>query len=133
MTTPVISLLKRALATTVTAGSKVKYQLTVTATGGTAHDVVVCDRLPADMTYVSIGSATLEDGRACWHFDSLSGSRTLSMTAKVDVDANAGSKTNNATATSSDAGQDKAHATIKVPKAKKGVKGKLKRTAGVTG
>ena len=31
------------------------------------------------------------------------------------------------------AGGDKAHASIKVPKAKHGVKGKLKKTAGVTG
>ena len=37
-----------------------------------------------------------------------------------------GSLTNNATATSSNAGGDKAHATINVPKAKHGVKGKLK-------
>ncbi len=47
-------------------------------------------------------------------------------------DAPAGSLTNNATATSDDAGRAKADATIKVP-AKHGVKGKLKRTAGVTG
>ena len=44
-----------------------------------------------------------------------------------------GTLTNNATATSSNAGSDKAHANINVPKSKHGVKGKLKRSAGVTG
>ena len=43
---PHIALKKRALAKTVAAGSTVKYQLIVTAKGGTAHDVVVCDKLP---------------------------------------------------------------------------------------
>ncbi len=33
-----------------------KYQLVVTSKGGTAHDVVVCDKLPAHMTYVSLGT-----------------------------------------------------------------------------
>lgn len=132
-TPPVISLTKRALATTVPAGSTVRYQLTVTATGGTAQDVVVCDKLPSNMTYVSIGSATLVNGRACWDIGSLKGSKTLSMVVKVDVNAAAGTHTNNATVTSSNAGGDKAHATINVPKSQKGVKGKLKRAAGVTG
>jgi hypothetical protein len=54
------------------------------------------------------------------------------MRARVDAGAPAGSLTNNSTATSTNAGSAKAHATINVP-AKHGVKGKLKRTAGVTG
>ncbi len=45
-TPPKITLRKKALATTVPAGSTVRYQLVVKATGGTAHDVVVCDKLP---------------------------------------------------------------------------------------
>ena len=57
---------------------------------------------------------------------------TLSLRARVDSDAPAGSHTNNATATSDNAGRAKAVATVKVP-AKHGVKGKLKRSAGVTG
>ena len=63
---PKISLRKRALAKVVQAGSTVRYQLVVKATGGTAHDVVVCDKLPDHMTYVSLGTATLQDGKACW-------------------------------------------------------------------
>ena len=84
------------------------------------------------MTYVSLGTATLQDGKACWTVGDLTGSLTLSLTARVDTDAPVGSLTNNATATSSNAGNAKAHATINVP-ARHGVKGKLKRTAGVTG
>jgi uncharacterized repeat protein (TIGR01451 family) len=129
---PTITLKKRALATTVPAGSVVKYQLTVTAKGGTAHGVVVCDKLPANMTYASLGTATMDNGRACWTIGDLTGSITLSLKARVDSDAPAGSLTNNSTATSSNAGRAKAHATVNVP-AKHGVKGKLKRTAGVTG
>ena len=129
---PVLSLHKKALATTVEAGAKVRYQLVVKATGGTAHGVVVCDKLPDHMTYVSLGTATLNNGKACWTVGDLTGSLTLSLTARVDADAPAGSLTNNATATSSNAGRAKAHATVKVP-AKHGVKGKFKRTAGVTG
>ena len=56
------------------AGSTVRYQLVVKATGGTAHDVEVCDKLPDHMTYASLGTATLEDGKACWDFGDLSGS-----------------------------------------------------------
>jgi len=131
-TPPKISLRKRALAKVVAAGSTVRYQLVVKSTGGTAHGVVVCDKLPDHMTYVSLGTATLQNGKACWVVGDLSGSLTLSLRARVDSDAPAGSLTNNATATSDDAGRAKADATIKVP-AKHGVKGKLKRTAGVTG
>ena len=129
---PRISLTKKAGASTVAAGGAIKYQLVVKSTGGTAHDVVVCDKLPAHMTYVSLGTATLQDGKACWTVGDLSGSLTLSLTARVDTDAPVGALTNNATATSSNAGRAKAHATINVP-ARHGVKGKLKRTAGVTG
>jgi uncharacterized repeat protein (TIGR01451 family) len=131
---PVISLRKKAGAATVAAGGTVKYRLVVTSKGGTAHGVVVCDSLPAHMTYATLGNATMQDGKACWTVGDLTGSLTLSLTAKVDTDAPAGSLTNNATATSSNAGKAKAHAKIDVP-ARHGVKGKLKRTgvAGVTG
>ncbi len=82
---PTISLTKKARATTVAAGSTVNYQLVVKATGGTAQNVVVCDQLPANMTYVSLGTATMNNGRACWDVGDLTGSLTLSLTAKVDV------------------------------------------------
>ena len=93
----------------VPAGSKVKYQLIVKSTGGTAHGVVVCDKLPDHMTYVALGNATMENGKACWTIGDLTGSMTLSLSAKVDADAPAGTLTNNATATSSNAGKAKAH------------------------
>ena len=80
------------------------------------------------MTYVALGNATMQNGKACWTVGDLTGSLTLSLTAKVDADAPAGSLTNNATATSDNAGRAKANATINVP-ARHGVKGKLKRTA----
>ncbi len=131
-TSPHIWLRKRALAHTVPAGSTVKYRLVVTAVGGTVQGLVVCDDLPANMTFVSLGSATLESGNACWHIGTLTGSKTLFLTVKVDTDAPTGTITNNATATSTNAGGAKAHANVKVP-AKHGVEGALKRTAGVTG
>jgi uncharacterized repeat protein (TIGR01451 family) len=129
---PVLSLRKKAGASTVAAGANVKYSLIVTSKGGTAHGVVVCDKLPAHMTYVALGTATMQDGKACWTVGDLTGSLTLTLTAKVDTDAPVGTLTNNATATSDNAGKAKAHASINVP-ARHGVKGKLKRTAGVTG
>jgi len=129
---PRISLRKKASASKVAAGDAVKYQLVVTSTGGTAHGVVVCDKPPAHMTYVSLGIATLEGGKACWTVGDLTGSLTLTLIARVDADAPAGSLTNNATATSDNAGRAKSHATINVP-ARHGVKAALKRTAGVTG
>jgi uncharacterized repeat protein (TIGR01451 family) len=130
---PRISLRKRAQRKVVAAGSTVKYRIIVKAKGGTAHDVVVCDKLPDHMTYASLGTATLEDGKACWKVGDLTGSLTLTFTAKVDADARPGRLTNNATVTS-DVGNSKAKASVRVPE-RRGVKGKLKRTAaaGVTG
>ena len=84
---PKLSLRKRALAKSVAAGSTVRYQLVVKATGGTAHNVVVCDNLPAHMTYASLGTSTLQDGHACWTVGDLTGSLTLSLTAKLAVGA----------------------------------------------
>ena len=84
------------------------------------------------MTYVSLGTATLRERQGLLGDRRPPGSLTLSLRREVDSDAPAGSLTNNATATSNNAGNAKANATIKVP-AKHGVKGKLKRTAGVTG
>jgi uncharacterized repeat protein (TIGR01451 family) len=130
-TPPKITLTKHASKKTVPAGSTVRYTLVVKATGGTAHGVVVCDKLPDHMTYVSLGTATMENGKACWAVGDLTGSLRLNLTARVDADGS-GRLTNNATATSSNAGRDTAAATVNVP-AKHGVKGKLKRTAGVTG
>jgi uncharacterized repeat protein (TIGR01451 family) len=134
---PQIALKKRALAKVVQAGSVVKYQLVVTSKGGTAHSVVVCDKLPANMTYVALGTATMENGKACWRIGDLDGSLRLSLKVKVDANAPAGTLTNNATATSTNAGRAKSSANVNVP-ARHGVKGKLKRSpargvAGVTG
>jgi uncharacterized repeat protein (TIGR01451 family) len=133
---PRITLSKKAGARTVQVGTTVNYRLIVKATGGTAHDVVVCDKLPAHMTYVSLGSATLQGGEACWTVGDLTGSRSLSFRARVDRDASAGTLVNNATATSSNAGRAVAHASIKVPErhaVKGAVKGQAERSAGVTG
>ncbi|MDX6619827.1 MAG: hypothetical protein QOK36_2213 [Gaiellales bacterium] len=137
---PVLSVIKKAGASTVAPDGTVKYSLLVTSKGGTAHGVVVCDKLPAHMTYVAnkLGNATMQNGKACWTLGDLDKSITLSLTAKVDADAPAGSLTNNVTATSENAGRATSKATINVP-ARHGVKGKLsKRTprkgvAGVTG
>lgn len=132
---PRISLHKTAGAAVVAPGTTVTYRLIVKATGGTAHDVVVCDRLPAHMTYVSLGSATLANGEACWTVGDLRGSRTLTFAARVDLGAPAGKLVNVAVATSSDAGRAVAHARIRVPR-RHGVKGAVKSQgvrSGVTG
>ena len=131
---PKISLRKRALRKVVAAGATVKYQIVVKAKGGTAHDVVVCDQLPDNMTYVSLGTATLTDGKACWIVGDLTGSLTLSLTAKVDADAAPGKLLNVATVTS-DVGDHKAKASVRVPERKgvKGVKATRRTAAGVTG
>jgi uncharacterized repeat protein (TIGR01451 family) len=133
---PRISLRKKAEAHVVRPGQTVTYRLVVRAKGGTAHDVVVCDRLPAHMTYAWLGNATLSDGKACWAVGDLTGSLTLSFGARVDVDAPAGKLTNVAVATSNNAGRAVAHATIRVPGVhgvKGAVKGEHTHNAGVTG
>ena len=112
------------------------YCLIVTVTGGVGQNVVVCDRLPDHMTYVSVGSATLRGGEACWDVGDLSGSRTLAFTARVDKGTGPGTLVNRATATSSNAGHAKAHAGVAVPArhaVQGAVRGQVVKSAGVTG
>ena len=56
----------------------------MTAKGGTAHDVVVCDKLPAHMTFASLGTATIENGKACWTVGDLTGS-LVESTKPIEV------------------------------------------------
>jgi len=71
----------------VGAGQLVRYRLRVTNPGDvTARDVLVCDRLPAQLGYVrSSDRRRLRDGRHCWEIERLAadGTRTLSVTARV--------------------------------------------------
>jgi uncharacterized repeat protein (TIGR01451 family) len=133
---PRIALRKVAGAKTVAPGATVTYRLIVSVTGGTAHAVVVCDRLPAHMTYTSLENATLQNGEACWTVGDLTGSLTLSFIARVDKDTPAGTLVNRAKATSSNAGHALAHASIRVPAThavKGAVRGQVVASAGVTG
>ena len=118
---PRISLRKKAGAAVVAPGATVAYRLIVKAAGGTAHGVVVCDRLPAHMTYVSLGNAKLENGEACWTVGDLRGSRMLTFTARVDLGAPAGTLVNVAVATSRDAGRAVARHCVPQRHAVKGV------------
>jgi hypothetical protein len=54
-----------------------------------AANVLMCDTLPAHMTFVSAPGATFVGGKACWAFASLAAGarRTFHIVAHVDVDA----------------------------------------------
>jgi uncharacterized repeat protein (TIGR01451 family) len=81
-----LSLSKRASRSRVAPGGRVRYQIAVSNEGArTAHDVRVCDDLPAGLTYVSHAGARLRNGEACWTVSSLAPhtSRRFTVTARV--------------------------------------------------
>jgi uncharacterized repeat protein (TIGR01451 family) len=112
-----LTLKKTADHPTVEAGNTIGFTLVLRVPGPVAAvNVVVCDTLPAHMTFSSAPGASFVGGKACWTFSRVvsGGRRTMRVIAKVDVDAPAGDERNAARAASPNAGTAKAAAIVHI-------------------
>ena len=99
----------------ITSGGIVHYTITVRNTDqDAAVNVRTCDQLPDGMTYVSIGSARLRRGNACFTKASLASgaSVTYKLVARVDVGAT-GTFVNHATTVADNAPSRSATASVR--------------------
>jgi uncharacterized repeat protein (TIGR01451 family) len=102
---------------TVEAGDTIGFTVVLRVAGPVAAlHVVVCDTLPAHMTFSSAPGATFVGGKACWSFAHVAsgGRRTMRVVAKVDADAPTGNEHNVARAASPNAGTARAEAIVRV-------------------
>jgi uncharacterized repeat protein (TIGR01451 family)/fimbrial isopeptide formation D2 family protein len=77
----------------VAPGDRVRYLIQVrNVSRSDALEVEVCDRLPAAMSFASLGRAKLTHGDACWRIDRLAAgaARTYRLAARVEGGAGAG-------------------------------------------
>jgi uncharacterized repeat protein (TIGR01451 family) len=114
----------------VEAGQTVKFRIRVSASGlAGASDTVVCDRLPAAMSFVSVAGAKFVKGDACWTIPVLAAGKSRSFTVVARVDAGVGGRTlrNVATAEAANAPALSATAPVRVKSSGPG------RGGGVTG
>ena len=112
-----ISLIKRASSPTVKAGGIVSFTILWKNTGkAAAKNVVICDDLPSQMTFVSAKGSTFKNGKACWTRKSVAKGATLTFRVVARVDANVGNVKliNVATATASNAKPARAKAPVRV-------------------
>jgi uncharacterized repeat protein (TIGR01451 family) len=101
-----ITLDKRASSPTVEAGGTVSFTITWQNTGKVAaRNVLICDRLPNQMSFVSAKGATFKSGKACWARKSVAKGATLTFRVTARVEATVGNEklVNVATATASNA------------------------------
>lgn len=78
----------------VEAGNTVKFRIEVTNSGDiAATDVVVCDRLPGTMSFVTVKTAKFRHGDACWTIARLGADKTRSYTVVARVDGGVGDGT----------------------------------------
>ncbi|MDX6600439.1 MAG: hypothetical protein QOE87_4326 [Gaiellales bacterium] len=127
---PKLSLSKLGKPASVRAGGNVRYTLVVKNIGkATAHDVRVCDTLPAGVTVTSTGGGKLSNGVVCWTVGTLAKTKRkqFALTVKVDLTTHARIK-NTAVVTASDAPSARAASStdVTLPRPRSGV-------AGVTG
>jgi uncharacterized repeat protein (TIGR01451 family) len=128
--TTVMTLTKSADVSVVKPGGLVHFTIHWKNTGkSAAKNVLVCDRLPAGMTFSSAPGATFKSGKACWTKSSVAigGSLSFAVVAKVDSDAGAQTFTNVATAAASNAKSVEASAKVRSLPQRKA------RPGGVTG
>lgn len=128
-----VTIEKRASKKVVIAGGKMNFTLIVRSVGKVAaENVKVCDKLPPNMTYVTLGGGKAKNGRVCWRLGTMpvGASRKITFTVKVDVDAKKGKVTNVAVVTAANAPPATARrtVTIKRPPVKP-----RRRPPGVTG
>ena len=111
-----ITLDKRASSPLVKAGGTVDFTITWKNTGRVAaRNVLICDRLPDQMTFVSAKGAAFKNGKACWARKSVRTGATLTFRVRARVDATAGNTklVNVATATASNAKPATAEAPVR--------------------
>jgi uncharacterized repeat protein (TIGR01451 family) len=100
----------------VRAGERVRYTIVVRNRGfAVARRVLVCDRLPRDLTLVSAPGARVRNGRICWRIARLSplASRRFTLTARANPRASGGT-TNVATADARRAAERTARARVTI-------------------
>jgi uncharacterized repeat protein (TIGR01451 family) len=125
-----ISLTKRASSPTVKAGGTVSFTITWKNTGkATAKNVVICDDLPNQLTFVTAKGAAFKNGKACWTRKSVAKGTTLTFRVVAHVDASVGNEklVNVATATASNAKPATAKAPVRA------LRNANTRAGGVTG
>jgi uncharacterized repeat protein (TIGR01451 family) len=125
-----ISLSKRAASPSVKAGGTVAFTIVWKNTGkATAKNVVICDDLPNQMTFVSAKGAAFKNGKACWKRKSVAKGTTLTFRVVARVDASVGNEqlVNVATAKASNAKPATAKAPVRA------LRNQRTRAGGVTG
>lgn len=101
----------------VEAGKTVKFRIRVSAGGKSgAVNTVVCDRLPAAMSFVAVKGAKFVKGEACWSIPMLAPGKSRSFVVEVRVDAGTagGTLRNVATAKAENASKRSAAASVRV-------------------
>jgi uncharacterized repeat protein (TIGR01451 family) len=81
-----VSLTKKASRSLVSPGGRIGYRIVVRNQGArTAHDLRVCDDLPAGLSYVNHPGAKLRNGQACWTIPTLAAhsTRRFTVTARA--------------------------------------------------
>jgi uncharacterized repeat protein (TIGR01451 family) len=125
-----ISLSKRASSPSVKAGGTVSFTIIWKNTGkAAARNVVICDDLPNQLTFVSAKGAAFKNGKACWMRKSVAKGTTLTFRVVARVDAGVGNKelVNVATAKASNAKPATAKAPVRA------LRNARTRAGGVTG
>jgi uncharacterized repeat protein (TIGR01451 family) len=125
-----MTLIKRASSPTVKAGGTVNFTIRWKNTGkNAARNVVICDDLPSQMTFMSAKGSTFKNGKACWSRKSVAKGATLIFRVVARVDANVGNVklVNVATATASNAKPKEATAPVRA------LRNARTRVGGVTG
>jgi uncharacterized repeat protein (TIGR01451 family) len=125
-----ISLTKRAASPTVKAGGTMAFTIVWKNTGkAKAKNVVICDDLPNQMTFVSAKGATFKNGKACWtrKFVAKGATLTFRVVAHVSATVGNGKLVNVATATASNAKPATAKAPVRA------LRNERTRAGGVTG
>jgi uncharacterized repeat protein (TIGR01451 family)/fimbrial isopeptide formation D2 family protein len=128
---PVLHLVKKRLGHgAVEAGKTVAFKIQVKNSGrGAAADVVVCDRLPGTMSFVSVAGARFKQGNACWKIAMLAPGKSRSFKVVARIAGGLGSRTvrNVATVEADNAPNRRAVAPVRVKSSGPG------RGGGVTG
>jgi uncharacterized repeat protein (TIGR01451 family) len=125
-----MSLSKHAAASTVKAGGKIAFTIVFKNTGkAKAKNVVICDDLPHQMSFVSASGASFSNGKACWKRTFVAKGATLTFRVVARVNANVGSAkiVNVATATAKNAKPVTAKAPVRA------LRNQRVRAGGVTG
>jgi uncharacterized repeat protein (TIGR01451 family) len=112
-----LKLKKTASKSTVAAGGRVQFDLTVTnPTGVSAKHAIVCDQLPRGLVYVSSSpKPKLVDGRICWKIGEIGPHKSRHITVTVRaLPGVTGTRVNHATLVGPSLRRRKAKASVRV-------------------